>query len=374
MAKAATILLAGGGTGGHIFPNMAVAAAAQRMRPDTFAFYYIVSNRLLDAQLMQKHKLAYTALSAAPLIMRPKGVVRFIQGFRQAKREVEQTLTTLRPAAVIATGGFVSAPVMQVAGKAGIPVAMVNLDAVPGRANRVMARYASEVFTVYANAGLRLGHHIGMPLRETATASATPEHARQKLGLDANTPTLLITAGSQGATSINEAMIELTTRTRTQNMLRRWQVIHLTGAREVDRVREAYRKAAIPAVVEAFCHRMDLAWAAASLAISRAGAGSVAEVWAAAVPTIFLPYPFHKDQHQRYNAEPLVNRGAALLCTDEVDPIANANRLTGLLCDLMSNDQRREGMGRILADTWPGNGADALVSWLLSATGRMIRA
>src|SRR5690606_34808033 len=151
----------------------------------------------------------------------------------------------------------------------------------------------------------------------------TPAQAREALGLAPDQPVLLVTAGSQGAATINRMMMALVKHPQGRAALADWQVYHLSGAREREAVERAYAEAGVAARVEPFCQRMGLAWRSAELAISRAGAGSVAEVLANAVPTIFMPYPYHKDQHQRLNALPLADAGGAVLVQDHIDAEAN---------------------------------------------------
>jgi UDP-N-acetylglucosamine--N-acetylmuramyl-(pentapeptide) pyrophosphoryl-undecaprenol N-acetylglucosamine transferase len=294
---------------------------------------------------------------------------RFVRSYRLAVRHCRGVIDRLGPAAVLATGGFVSAPAVEAAADADVPVALVNLDAVPGRANRWSARRATEVFTAYAPDGGRTlprAQRIGVPLREQAARRVDPGRARFELGLRPDLDTVLITAGSQGASTLNEMMIELLSRSAQRRVFNKWQVFHLAGEAQRDRVAEAYDKAGVEAVVEPFCDAMGLAWSSATLAVSRAGAGSVAEVWHHAVPTIFVPYPYHRDQHQRKNAEPLVTAGGAMLVVDRIEPADNVAEVAGPLTALMTGEARREKMRRAADVTRPPDGADAVAKWLIS--------
>jgi UDP-N-acetylglucosamine--N-acetylmuramyl-(pentapeptide) pyrophosphoryl-undecaprenol N-acetylglucosamine transferase len=364
-----TILFAGGGTGGHIFPNLAVLDVLLDRQAPVYP-HFVVSNRALDAQIMKKHPHDFTALPAVGLqLTRPWTWLEFRRKQQASTAVAADLIRAHQVSAVIATGGFVSAPVVLAAEALNVPCAVVNLDAVPGKANRRMAPHATEVFTCYPHAALRHARRIGMPIRRCTIATQTPQACRTQLGLDANRPTLLITAGSQGATTINQMMIELVSRTKGKHELSAWQVLHLSGHAERDAVAKAYQDAGVPARVEAFCNAMGLAWGAATVALSRAGAGSVAEVHANAVPTHFFPYPFHKDQHQRLNAAPLVDSGAALLLTDLVDPIRNVNQMMGHLVALMNNTAQREKMIATLKETLPEDGATVIATWLRAAAG-----
>jgi UDP-N-acetylglucosamine--N-acetylmuramyl-(pentapeptide) pyrophosphoryl-undecaprenol N-acetylglucosamine transferase len=367
-----TILFAGGGTGGHIFPSLAIVDRMREM--DTpFTPHFLVSTRALDSQIMAKHRMDFTMLSVQPLSVRPWKWPAFIKGWFNSLREVKQMMRQRRVVAVVAMGGFVSAPAAIAAKELGVPVILVNLDAVPGKANMLLKRYADEILTVYRTPKLpNTAIQIGLPLRRSVIGPEDRAEARRQLGLLPDREVLFVTGASSGATSINKLMLELVNHPVAKRSLQDWQVFHLCGgkAEDADEYRGAYDRAGIPAKVEFFCDTMGLAWRAASLAISRAGAGSVAEVWANATPTIFLPYPYHKDQHQKLNAEPLVKTGSALMFSDLVDPAANVKQLMGPLTALMSNASRREHMSATLREKQPPDGADLITRKLAALASK----
>ena len=273
--------------------------------------------------------------------------------------------------ALVSTGGFVAAPAVAASQALGLTVVLVNLDAIPGRANRLMAGRASQIFTVYPAPSLHQAQLIGLPLRRNAIGSISAPEARLELGLDPDCFTLFVTAGSQGASTINRMMMDLCTRFRVRHAFdsKPWQVFHLTGHEDPKDILKAYEQAGIRARVEPFCNVMGLAWSAASIGISRAGAGSVAEVRANGVPTIFLPYPYHKDQHQYFNAEPLVSAGAAMMIEDCIDAVVNVNCLIGPLLFLMANDAKRETMRQLLLANPVADGADIIARSLAATLG-----
>lgn len=363
-----TILFAGGGSGGHIYPNLAVLERLREADPAVSA-HLLVSNRPVDQQIIRKEQLPFTALPALPLVMKPKPLWAFYQAYKHSEQVALDVIARTDASAMVATGGFVSGPAVAAAQKAGIPVALLNLDAVPGRANRFAASKATEAFTTYSSTQLRRAQKIGMPLRRSVIGALKPEKARWDLGLRPDLDTILVFAGSQGSTSINSMMMELCTRAQHRKALENWQIIHLTGPDDEQAVQKAYDDAGVRGMAHSFCHKMGAVWSAATVAIGRAGAGSVAEAWANAVPTIFMPYPYHKDQHQRLNAEPLVSSGAALLQRDLVDPIENVNQIAGPLKALLANEHRLEKMRQIMRDTCPPDGASVVADWLTTMTG-----
>lgn len=359
-----TILFAGGGSGGHIYPGVAIAERLAELGTGS-THHFLISARPLDTEILDKHSLPYTALPVGPL---PRGasaltkLPRFMRGWFQSVRQVRRLIEQTHVTAIVAMGGFVSGPAVVAGCKAAVPVALVNLDDPPGKANRWMAKRASRVFTV--TEGLD-GQPIGLPLRRSALGPADKTAARAQLGLDSDRPTLFITGGSQGAGSINQMMAEWLTMPQARQTLTRWQVLHLTGHGDSESLSRAYAQANVPAKVIPFCDQMGLAWSAATVAISRAGAGSVAEAWANATPTIFLPYPHHKDQHQAHNAQQLVGIEAALLCRDLVEPTANARQLSPLLLTLMNNAGRLQQMTQAMRTHRPRDGAQTIASWLI---------
>lgn len=361
-----TVLFAGGGTGGHIYPSLAVV---DRIRETGLALrpHFLVSNRALDAQIMATHNMEHTALAVQPISVRPWKWPAFLKGWFTSQRQVKQLMRDRHVAAVVAMGGFVSAPAAIAAKSLGIPVILVNLDAVPGKANQLLKRYADEILTVYRSPKLpNIAVPIGLPLRRSVIGPEDRREARQQLGLNPDREVLFVTGASSGATSINQFMLALLEHPVARRSLQGWQVFHLCGGKAADAepYRAAYERAGVPAKVEFFCNTMGLAWRSASLAISRSGAGSVAEVWANATPTLFLPYPYHKDQHQKLNAEPLVKSGAAVMYTDLIEPAANVKQLMGPLTSLMSNASRRDHMSATLREHQPPDGADVIAGRL----------
>jgi len=365
MSDARTILFAGGGSGGHIFPNIAVLERIEETGVGVDA-RFVVSSRAVDATILSDQSLSFVPLPVRPFSTRPWHWPRFYKTWRESRSLIGQMMWDMDVAAVVATGGFASGPVVAEASRRKTPVLLVNLDATPGRANRTMAPLATHVFTCYPSKQLPTAERIGLPIRRSALVDMSQADARGKLSLDPTRRTLFITGASQGANTLNQMMLEMTRLAVSRAALSDWQIIHLTGAdADFEALRDAYASAGLVANVLPFLENMGLAWAAADIAVSRAGAGSVAEVWANGVPTIFFPYPWHKDQHQKLNAEPLVTAGAAVLLTDRIDPTANARQLTGPLTGLMNNPRKRDNMRRWMAQNRPPDGAQVITDWLL---------
>ena len=311
-----TILFAGGGSGGHIYPNLAVLERLREVDPGVTA-HLLISNRPVDEQIVRKEQLPFTALPALPLVFKPKPLWAFYQAYKQSELVTLDVIAKTNASAMIATGGFVSGPAVSAAQKAGIPVALLNLDAVPGRANRFIANKTTEAFTTYSTPQLRRAQRIGMPLRHSAIGTLKPEKARWDLG---PAPRPRHDPGLRRVSGVNVDQRDddgaLHARPTPQGTGK------LAGD-PPDRTQRSRRWCSGPMTrpgcggwPTAFCHKMGAVWSAATVAIGRAGAGSVAEAWVNAVPTIFMPYPYHKDQHQRLNAEPLVSSRAQRCCNE----------------------------------------------------------
>lgn len=360
MNAARTLIFAGGGTGGHIFPALAIAEQARKLAPGVRCIF-VCSHRPLDSQILTKEGAEFRVVPAMPFGVRPRALVRFARSWGPSIRAGRALIRECRASGsdvrVIAMGGFVAAPIAHAAVAERATLLLVNMDAIPGKANRWIARKADRIVTSAPVEG-EPWERIPPIVRAAALASKDAGECRRALGMNAERQTLLVTGASQGAKSINQLLISLVD--SKPDVFRDWQVIHQTGANEEAGVRRAYEAAGVPALVQPFFDGMGLAWGAADLAVSRAGAGSVAEAWANAVPTIFLPYPYHKDQHQRFNAGQLVEAGAAVLNEDLIDAERNLNGAGMTLALLMTEPQARVKMKGAFGALGPANGAERI--------------
>jgi UDP-N-acetylglucosamine--N-acetylmuramyl-(pentapeptide) pyrophosphoryl-undecaprenol N-acetylglucosamine transferase len=360
-----SVVFAGGGTGGHISPGLAIAERLASIEPGVRPFF-ACSERPIDAEMLGNAGAEFAPIAASPVALRPAGLWRFLRDWRKGKAQAARILAERKVSWVVALGGFVTGPVVAAAVAARVPVLLVNLDARPGRANRWVARRATRVVSAVEtpeSPGFAR-EIVGMPIRRTAIAPGDALSCREELGLKAGLPTLFVTGASQGASSLNELLRAMLARRR--EAFAGWQVFHLSGPSDVESLRGAYAEAGVPARVEAFTHRIGLAWGAADLALSRAGANSVAEAAENAVPTLFAPYPYHKDAHQAANAEPLVRAGGAAIGTDAIDPGRNLEGLGRTLAELLTDPARRRAMRESLERNRPGDAAATIARILLS--------
>jgi len=370
------IVFAGGGTGGHLYPGLALSEQICRIAPSIKTFF-LCSTRSIDAEILSAEHAEFRPIGAEPLQFSPfpRASIQFIQGWRRATSETSIELDRLMNEfggidriVVVLMGGFVAPPVARSASKRGIRTLLVNLDVVPGKANRLAARWASEVVSAVPCTGpqeFTKAPVLGMPVRANAVADDGPENCRARLGLSPDVNTLLVTGASQGAASLNELMLVMVRSERFRRAFDGWQILHLAGpGREADLL-AIYKKKDIPAVVLPFCHSMGDAWGSADLALSRAGASSVAESALNGVPTIFVPYPWHRDEHQKHNAQPIVDHGGGWLVRDEVNASANLETIGCVLSDLLTHSNRRRvAKDRLLEARFP-NAAVAMARRVL---------
>jgi len=341
-----SFFFAGGGTGGHIYPAIAVAERLIKLQPEA-GIHFFCSTRSIDSRILLKTDFEYTQLPAKGFSIRPNRLIGFWNAFLRSSWIAKEMLAESKEPIVLGIGGFVAAPVCFAAHKLKIPVVLLNVDIVPGRANKIIARWADKIFVQFEDArqyfGKRAGrvNVVGCPLR-SGFESPQPDKAKSELGLDENKKILLITGASSGSANINEAVCSLLDSLSTFSD--EWQIVHLTGQTNFEEVKSRYADAKISHKILAYYDDMANLLPAADLVIGRSGAVSVAEYAAASVPSICMPYPYHRDRHQYLNAGKLVEAGAAIIVDDLPDAKERAEWLAEELQDLMKNDRKREEM------------------------------
>ena len=304
-------VIACGGTGGHLFPGLAVAEVFRKRGHDVLLF---ISEKDVDALALKEHpEIPFEKLPSVglPSPFSPT-IFGFVRRFNESLARCRTIYRRYKPQVVLGMGGFTStAPVL--AGKMrGVPTFIHESNAIPGRANKLTARLVRAVLLGFKECAPffpKVKTEItGTPIR-TDLQRIDRRLAREKLGLHDDMTTLLVMGGSQGASGINQAMIRsLPALAKTA-----LQVIHLTGAREEKLVADNYRRADVPAFVAAFHHRMEEVYSAADLAVARSGAASLAEIASFSLPGILIPFPYAADDHQTRNAEIFTKADAAIV-------------------------------------------------------------
>ncbi len=339
------IAVACGGTGGHLFPGMAVADVLRQRGVETVL---ILSDKAVDQQAtnsVQGHEVL-----TLPSVAWQRGTrAGFAFHLARAWRQSRQLFKRRRPRALLAMGGFTSLAPAFAAFLSGTPFFLHESNAVPGRAIRWLAPLAREVFLGLASArkGLRgpLVTVTGTPVR-SSFRSLKAEECRLQLGLDPALPTVLVTGGSQGALGLNRSVRGSLALLRSEGLP--WQFIHLCGFQEDrDALEAAYRAQGFRALVRPFLDRMDWAMGAATVAIGRSGASFLAELAAVRLPSLLVPFPGAVDDHQLLNAQAFVEARAAF-CREESE--LTPEWLRDHLRRLMSTDQEYASAVKALVD------------------------
>lgn len=322
------LLLAGGGTGGHLFPALALAQLLLTQEKDA-AVQFVGTEKGLEARLLPKLDLPLQTVAMAGVVGRGwRGKLEMLPRLLKSMHQARKILKNFAPDLVIGVGGYASVPVLLMAGLLGIPYLIHEQNAIPGLSNKLLGRWAKQIFLSFAGSGAGFDPDktlvTGNPLRPglETVAVQLPEAGK-----------LLIFGGSRGARAINQAVIEMLP------LLKSWPqcpaIIHQTGEDDLASVRQAYAAAGFePQQVVAFIDDMAGAYAAAKLVICRAGATTLAELTVCGRPAILIPFPFAAGDHQTANARTLAVAGAAtLLPQSELTAERLAERLKTLLTD-----------------------------------------
>lgn len=290
------LIVAGGGTGGHLFPGIAVASAMRERISDTQVLF-IGTSRILDQQTLAGLGFELAALECGGV----KGLgwktrMRNLIQMPGAVFEARRMLQRFRPDLVLGVGGYVTGPVLMAARSLGVPIAIHEQNSVPGMANRLAGRLADRVFISLPckpEFAPRKTIHSGNPIRGEILAAAETE---KEAG---DPPTLVVLGGSQGAHRVNLLMLEAIEILAAQQVMVR--LIHQTGSADETLVKQGYERIGIAAEVSAFIRDMAQVYRRADLVVSRAGATTLAELAVMGLPALLIPYPFAADDHQTTN-------------------------------------------------------------------------
>jgi UDP-N-acetylglucosamine--N-acetylmuramyl-(pentapeptide) pyrophosphoryl-undecaprenol N-acetylglucosamine transferase len=355
-AAPASAVIACGGTGGHLFPGLAVGGELLRRG---CRVTLMISPKDVDQQ-------AVTSISGMEIVTLPAvglnrgGRISFLVGFCKAYRLARRLFVCRRPDFVLAMGGFVSAPPVLAGKRSGAKTFLHESNSVPGRANRWLARCVDGAFVYFPTAAQRLPARrvevSGMPVRAQFLNALTPPEARTALGLKPDGPLLLIMGGSQGADKVNQLVLDALPQLRLAAP--ELQFMHLTGPRDAEHVRAAYQAENAVALVRPFFAEMGVALAAADVAVSRAGASSLAELAARRLPALLIPYPTAADNHQFFNALAFARCGAARMLQQST---ATPAELAAAILDLARDTAQCSKMRQALA-AWHAPGAAALIA------------
>ncbi|MGB8341109.1 MAG: undecaprenyldiphospho-muramoylpentapeptide beta-N-acetylglucosaminyltransferase [Chthoniobacterales bacterium] len=325
-------VIACGGTGGHLFPGLAVAEVLRARGHEVMLF---ISEKEVDTLAVEgRTEFRYEKLPtvALPSPFSP-AILAFVRRFNESLSLCRAIFRKFQPHVVLGMGGFTSTAPILAGRMRGVATFIHESNAVPGRANRHTARFVRAVLLGFKECAefFPKAHteFTGTPIRSSLRRIDRTE-ALEKFGLQPEIPTLLVMGGSQGASGINQALIKAMPSLQGLSL----QVIHLSGSRDARLLEDNYRRENIPARVVAFHHQMEEIYSAADLVIARAGASSLAEFTAFALPALLVPYPYAADDHQTRNAEIFVKGKAAVMVKEsELSGDLLAAKIRGLLND-----------------------------------------
>jgi len=348
--KTPFIVIACGGTGGHLFPGLAVAEQLKQHGCDVAL---LISPKDVDQQAV-KSASGMEIFTLPAVALQNKNYFSFAKSFWNSFCAARKIFKQRPPVAVLAMGGFTSAPPVLAAKFSGIKTFLHESNTIPGRANKFLARFVNVAFVGFPETAARLNARkvtvTGTPVRpqfrwgeapdEPAREDARPakiSECRVALGLEPNRPTILVVGGSQGASGLNEMVLSALPLLAEKN----WQWLHLTGANDFEKVQAAYATRGITAVVKPFLAEMELALGAATVAVSRAGASSLAEIAAMRLPSLLVPFPAAADNHQFFNARIFEMSGAARLLEQKK---STPEKASAILAELMEDNSVRSKM------------------------------
>jgi len=323
------ILIVAGGTGGHLYPGIALARALSGHE-----ILFVVRRGDMGRDILQKEGFANRGIVGQGL---PRSIswraLAFPVNFIRGCLETRTLLREIRPDRVVGMGGYLSIPVILTAHAMGIRTLLHEQNAFPGLANRFLARWSDSIAVSFATSqsyfppgktwvsGLPIRPDIGRMDRRTS---------REQLGLDTQTATILVFGGSLGAHTLNSISVEAWPLLRSR--IPAIQVIHITGMKDFARIQKLYESLNLPVKLLPYCHDMADAYAAADVVVSRAGASTVAELLEVRRPALLIPYPYASNNHQVYNAKVLESEHLGhIVLQDSLTPSVMANRLYEIL-------------------------------------------
>lgn len=334
-----SLVVCGGGSGGHLFPALATIQELRRRQLAPSRIVFLTAERAIDSTVLRDwgvEQVSLPSISSTGLLRHP---IRSGRQIWAATRQAKKILRTLPAPVVMGTGGFSSVPGVLAARWRHRPILLLEQNVIPGRATSLLVRFAHAVCLSYLETarflppGKRI-HVTGNPVRQEIAFLKASSVARKKR--------LLILGGSQGATAVNQAMLRFVEQNRSA--LSGWTILHQTGSGEEGPIRKAYQKMKQTAEVAPFFPNMLDLYERASVVVTRAGGTSLAEIACAGLPAVIIPYPRSLRNHQLINARHYVGRGAAVM-VEQGEQTRFDSELAAALLPLIEQPELRKSMG-----------------------------
>ncbi len=362
------VVITGGGTGGHLFPALAVQAALTRRRPEATVLF-VGALEGVEATILPRLGLGFRGLRVRQVKGRGwRGQAMALLGLPLVVRQAAQLVREFGAQVILGVGGYASFPTVLAARVLRIPAVIHEQNAFPGLANRWLGKVASAVAVSFeAAAGFFPAGHVsvtGNPVR-AEIRPGDARKARERFELLPERFTVLIFGGSQGAHRINVGSVEALS--RLAGLRDQIQFLHGTGERDLPEVRRAYEQGGFRARVEAFFQDMATAYVAADFVIARAGASTIFELAAVGKPALLVPYPYAANDHQRLNAEAMVRAGAAWTVPDQY---CDGQRVAASVQAALEKPEVRKQVGEKAQGLARPDAADRIVDLLEHVTAR----
>jgi len=361
------LLIAGGGTGGHLFPGVAVAEELRRRQPDAEILFVGtrrgIENRVLPELGWPLELVEVSGLKTVGVLGALRGLFRLPRAIWQSRRIIKR----FRPDVVIGVGGYASGPAVLAARLRGLPTAILEQNSIPGLTNRWLGKLVRRVFLAFAHSKrffrARKVEMCGNPIRRSIVEALT--EAADAPAATGERPRLFVFGGSQGASAVNQLVCDALAALGERGVT--LDVVHQTGDKDLEATRKRYQEAGITADCRAFIQNMAEQYRQADLVVSRAGATTVAELTCVGVPAILIPFPFAADNHQEINAAELVDAGAALMFRQaELDGARLADAIAGLIDD----PGALERMGSAMRSLGRPQAAATVIDWCVKESER----
>lgn len=365
-SRIARIIIAGGGTGGHIFPAIAIAKAIVRLQPQTQILFVGASGKMEMEKVplagFRIEGLTIAGFNRSSLIKNISLPFKLLKSFFQ----VSNIFKSFKPTAVIGVGGYSSFPVLRYAQAKGVDTFIHESNSYAGKSNRMLGKNATKIFVAIDGMGKFFPSNkiiqTGNPVREAIVNSKlSREEAILFFGLDPNKKTVLAIGGSLGAKNINEALAKDISEFEKNDLQLIWQ----TGKPFVEKGREiANGKSNI--WVNDFITQMENAYGAADIVVSRSGAMSIAELAVMKKPAVLVPFPFAAEDHQTVNAQRLVDKNAAMMIPDS----AALNQLVSTVVELSKNEKKQQALKENISELAVNNADEVIAQEILNALNK----
>ena len=358
------LILSGGGTGGHIYPALTLIDAIKNKKPDA-EFLYVGTEKGLEADIVPKAGINFTALKLEGGLERRftlENISRVANAVWSIKH-ASDVVKNFKPNAVVGTGGYVCGPILLAASFMKVPTLIQEQNAVAGITNKILSKFVDKIAVGTRDALKNFPNdktvYTGNPIRREVLAAKKSDGLKE-FGFMEDKPIVLISGGSRGARSINNAMIDVLKSAAQKNSA---QFLHVTGKGEFDSVMKKLSDLDAPNIkIVPYLYNMPTALAMADLAVFRAGATGLAELTARGIPAILIPYPYAAENHQEFNAKSLVEAGAARMILNKD---LTAEILSAQLEELLSSPEKLKSMAQASLSLGKPNAADEIADMIL---------